>query len=56
VLVTTLGGVVVLGCLIMCTVYLGRIVHLLRKLIAMQAETNALTAAKVVRPDISHSH
>ena len=46
-----IGAAALLGCLVMANVYLARIVHLLRKLIAMQAETNALTAAKVVRPD-----
>jgi hypothetical protein len=52
----TFSGVallVLLGCLVMANVYLARIVHLLRKLVAMQAETNALAAAKVVRP---HEH
>ena len=45
-------GAALLACLVMANVYLARIVHLLRKQIALQAETNALTNAKIVRPDL----
>ena len=51
-MVWMIGAAALLACLLMANVHLARIVHLLRKLVAMQAETNALTAAKSVRYDV----
>jgi hypothetical protein len=48
----TIAGIILLSCLVIANVHLARIVHLLRKLVAMQAETNALAQAKIVRHDV----